>query len=585
MLLESSPSLRESKENISTSSGVGKQEVSLEELDLMTSHVCFQIYHLPTMSLGRFVEQAVPYVAPLIDALESSLPSSHQVIFTRRLFALLVARFGASTIEEALIDYFLDREHAIVPVLVTLGMKPHLVRYAEAALKVMTRQLCLESDRLDTILCAFRTPRVALFASSVSEMGYKEFLMHYLQADVLVPVSILEQLLSYSPVVPVQHCWEVLEKTLEIKLLNDTKTTREILTHLKPLIFCYSRLDPTCYLLEQCLLKTKSYLQAERKDLGKSVFEHLVGEPPSQMIEFDDPARDFDPFFEVMEEGEEWTPDPDYCLEPIRQSTKSLLPATVIANLYATPEALVTALQSALLYEYILKGRKPPKLALQYIPDSLALSVMLRDYLYYSKDRKVVISPEYWPKLPKKSNHAIVDNSIVLEHLFDVYTYEFTFDDKAKLQVQCNSSQAALIDSIVQSNRINLAHIGAQQEDAIFWLEQGVISLNDDSTFTLSSIRSPRPDARLLFVSSSEAATTSQNEGLLVGGFDFEPMKPFIKAMLTNLGAMSAAKIHATLAMFSSDYTNTDLNALITFLESLVSSGFLSFDSSLAAFK
>ena len=67
MLLESSSSvLRESKENIAS---VKKEEatvaeVGLEELDLMTSHVCFQIYHLPSLSLGRYLDMCVPYIAP-----------------------------------------------------------------------------------------------------------------------------------------------------------------------------------------------------------------------------------------------------------------------------------------------------------------------------------------------------------------------------------------------------------------------------------------------------------------------------------------------------------------------------------------
>ena len=578
MLLESSSSvLRESKENIASvkKEEATVEEVGLEELDLMTSHVCFQIYHLPSLSLGRYLDMCVPYIAPLIDSLEANAPLHQQNIFTRRLFAIIAGRFNPSLIEEALMDYFLEREHSTIPLMVTLGMKPHLTRYAERAVATMARQLCRESESLEALLNALRTARVALFVGSVSGIVFRTFLLHQLTVQYVIPRNVLEQLVEYE--IPVQECWPVLERTLDIYLLSDTKVTFDILAAIEPIVQCHSQLDASCYLLEECLLKIKAYIQ-ERTDWDISLMRYLLQHPPERMIEFDDPLKDYDPFSNTTTI---WTPDPDFCTKPIRTSTKSLSRLTIIANLYASPNSFVKALQGVLLREYFFKGQSPSGLAdaLRFIPESHCLSVMLKDFENSCEDL-LVISQGYWPKLQKESDIMIEhsENDLILEHLFDIHTYRFTFESEQSIELHCTSSQAALIDRITSNSSLGISEV-ANLEVAIFWLEQGVLMLRDNNLL-LSDVFKPTPEARLLLSTQNSSASSN-----IEAGYDFESMKPFIRAMLTNLGPMSAVKVHSTLGMFSSDYTNTDQTALLTFLESLVSIGFLSFDNSLAAFK
>lgn len=577
------------KINIVNTTSASNAKIPVDELVSMTAHVCFQIYHIPPFPLSKYLEMATSYIAPLINILEGNADFPH--MFVRKVYARIAARYGEYVLEEALIDYFLERDNNTVPTFVALGMKSFLVPLAQNSLCRMIKLMCREGDSFETILDSLRTTRIALFIDNLSFLVQSQFTAYFLEFFPLKTIKLDDAAI---PLELLPEYWNILSRALSKNFLNIGNRTIDILAVVENSIIPYlSKIDPTCYLLENSLLKIKDYLknQTDFDYVFISFLTTLSNKTPGDsLIEFDHSNQFKEEFLDLS--IEEWKADPDFCTEVIRRSTKSLSPLNIFANLYPSQECLIKSLQKTLMNDYLLKGDLSldlKTLCWRLGSSANCLLVMKNDCTFGDE---FIISECYWPKFPKIDGSKDAGKSsrkgeLLLTWHFDLYLVELTFP-QGPYEVYCSQSQLKFITKLATEGSSSGGMSNVEDGDVIFWLKHGVVELDCDQNVRFSPSLRPKVDAAIYKAKDSVSSKSNLDESVNNHHSSLSDIMPFIKAMLMNRGPMDVNKIHSTLLMFSSEYVAASIpqEELLTFLETRVTQeGELVFDQTLSVFR
>ena len=478
-----------------------KPIVCVEELQSLTSHVCFQIFHLPHLPLPRYLELAAPYIVPFVSILENN--TAHPLVFLRKLFACIASRYNDWDFVNLLNDYYAGQNLSTIPTITSLGMREFLTTHANCAVQKIARNLSKEYS-FEQIKESLSIPQILSFFPSVAELELlikKEYTLYQLQ---FFPFKVAH-LPPISDETWLSEAWEVVERSMDICLLNYSNSSKQVICQLPLIIETYSNLDKTCFLLEKILLKAKLYLNRQ-EDFPLAIFQYFLtmGVAAAGKIEFDDPLHLFDFFPHKVESNDL---DPDLCTELIRKSTKSKNICNILANLFASQEAIVKSFQSTLLNEYIFKGKRMPRGELANLckmigPSANCLLVMMSDCM----DDVLTISSTYWPPLPSLNSpdHPALkreeQDGVVLGWQFDLIILSITFPNNAdSVQICCNQQQANFLSDLEHSQAIKF---NPDIKNSVhFWLEQGVIDIIDGYV-KLAPVHSPKIDAFLYKISS-----------------------------------------------------------------------------------
>lgn len=357
-------------------------------------------------------------------------------------------------------------------------------------------------------------------------------------------------------------------------------------------------LDPTGLLLDRCSLLAKEYLLEKRNksELDECVFKLLsvlleaipipsVDNNQHSMIGFDVKHEEYLAYYSNPELiDDEWLPDPPAAGKvPIRHSSKTFNPLAVLAN-FSDRQSLFTCLHESIMKQ-IMSGQQTHGKILKRIgmfANGLfgkaacgKLLVMLhdaqqsREVFGKIKDANctpLVISESYWPmnsesndkiELPNleilnqeykqaKPNRHLVWNSTLSLVDVDLKIDEITFTINGVPFCAFKVMERLLETTALSTHKLQ----DQEKEGLMYWVERGFCRLQPDNTLILckpstTTVCDLQTFRQYLFDNIQQQETAPKPNKIP------PHIIAMVSAMLTNLGPMPSARIHAMLVTMS----------------------------------
>jgi hypothetical protein len=379
------------------------------------------------------------------------------------------------------------------------------------------------------------------------------------------------------------------------KLLSPAIPTETIIGQFVHGAAMFRLIDPTGLLLDRTSNITKEYLYEKRAEaeIHASVFKLLCAlldvQEPKRIIRFDVKHEEYLDFYEVSSEHDHWLPDPPAAGKtPIRASSKSFDPFSVLVN-FSDHKNLFKCLHE-LVMKLIVSGHCAPAKILKRIgsfakclfgqAQCSKLLVMLHD-AQQSKElfgranteaggepaQPLIISNLYWPLSEEWHFEASLPSVPNLD------TFKSTFSRARPGRTLKWIAELSCVDIDLRLDEINYSlnaipihaysvmqrllktplapsQLTAHEKDGIiYWAERGFCQIDSDNQVVLCKPSTNNTITDLLSLRAHLFDT--ENDSASKPSTKIAKIPPHIpamvSAMLTNLGPMPAARIHAML--------------------------------------